>query len=129
MAVVKEIIRVEENGTLSFGNYELKEKTKVLDFEAEGRLYKAKTFYEVTKLKRDGAAAHTLDCEASLDTGEINIYIGVDGEKELLRTIKGGESLDETIILDNKYDDEETIYIVLETVGKCSDGDFAFEYN
>ena len=58
MAVVKEIIRVEENGTLSFGNYELKEKTKVLDFEAEGRLYKAKTFYEVTKLKRDGALVY-----------------------------------------------------------------------
>lgn len=58
MAVVKEIIRVEEDGTLSFGNYELKEKTKVLDFEVEGRLYKAKTFYEVTKLKRDGALVY-----------------------------------------------------------------------
>ena len=43
MAVVNEIIRVEENGALSFGNYELKEKTKVVDFEVEGRLYKAKT--------------------------------------------------------------------------------------
>ena len=53
MAVVQEIIRIEEDGTLSFGNYELKEKTKVLDFEVEGRLYKAKTFSEVTKLKRD----------------------------------------------------------------------------
>lgn len=55
MAVVTEIIRVEEDGALSFGNYELREKTKVLDFEAAGRLYKAKTFNEVTKLKRDGA--------------------------------------------------------------------------
>lgn len=58
MAVVNEIIRVEENGALSFGNYELKEKTKVVDFEVEGRLYKAKTFYEVTKLKRDGALVY-----------------------------------------------------------------------
>ncbi len=58
MAVVNEIIRVEENGSLSFGNYDLKEKTKVLDFEVEGRLYKAKTFYEVTKLKRDGALVY-----------------------------------------------------------------------
>ncbi len=58
MAVVNEIIRVEENGALSFGNYELQEKTKVLDFEVEGRLYKAKTFYEVTKLKRDGALVY-----------------------------------------------------------------------
>lgn len=58
MAVVEEIIRVEEDGTLSFGNYELKEKTKVLDFEVGGRLYKAKTFFEVTKLKRDGALVY-----------------------------------------------------------------------
>lgn len=58
MAVVKEIIRVEENGALSFGNYELQEKTKVLDFEVEGRFYKAKTFYEVTKLKKDGALVY-----------------------------------------------------------------------
>ena len=58
MAVVKENIRVEENGALSFGDYELKEKTKVLDFEVEGRFYKAKTFNEVTKLKRDGALVY-----------------------------------------------------------------------
>lgn len=58
MAVVEEIIRVEEDGALSFGNYELKEKTKVLDFEVGGRLYKAKTFFEVTKLKRDGALVY-----------------------------------------------------------------------
>jgi hypothetical protein len=58
MAVVNEIIRVENDGTLSFGNYELPEKTKVLDFEVDGRLYKAKTFFEVTKLKRDGALVY-----------------------------------------------------------------------
>lgn len=58
MAVITEIIRVNEDGTLSFGNYELKEKTKVTDFEVNGRLYKAKTFNEVTKLKRDGALVY-----------------------------------------------------------------------
>lgn len=58
MAVVNEIIRVEEDGTLSFGNYELSEKTKVNDFEVDGRFYKAKSFKEVTKLKRDGALVY-----------------------------------------------------------------------
>lgn len=58
MAVIKEIIRVEEDGALSFGNYELPEKTKVLDFEVDGRLYKAKSFHEVTKLKRDGVLVY-----------------------------------------------------------------------
>ena len=81
------------------------------------------------KMKRDGAAEHTLDLDASLAEGEMNVYIGVGGEKELLLTVKGGESYDETIALGEKYDNEKTIYIILETTGKCVDGDFEFEYN
>ena len=81
------------------------------------------------KLKRDGAAEHTLDLDASLGEGEMNVYIGVGGEKELLLTVKGGETYDETITLAEKYDTEKTIYIILESEGKCADGDFEFEYN
>ena len=81
------------------------------------------------KLRRDGNAEHTLDLEASLAEGEMNVYIGVDGEKELLVTVKGGESYDETIALDDQYDNEKTVYIILETTGKCVNGDFEFEYN
>ena len=81
------------------------------------------------KLKRDGAAEHTLDFGASLGEGEMNVYIGVGGEKELLLTVKGGETYDETITLAEKYDNEKTIYIILESVEKCIDGDFEFEYN
>ena len=81
------------------------------------------------KLKRDGAAEHTLDFNASLDEGEIKIYIGKGGEKDLLRTVKGGESYDETIILDGKYDNEATVYVILESGSKSKGGDFEFEYN
>ena len=81
------------------------------------------------KLKGDGVNDRTLDLEASLAEGEMNIYIGVDGEKELLRTVKGGESYNETITLDDKYDYEKTIYVILESTEKCVDGDFEFEYN
>ena len=81
------------------------------------------------KLKRDGAAEHTLDLDASLGEGEMNVYSGVGGEKELLLTVKGGENYDKTITLAKEYDNEKTIYIILESVGKCVDGDFAFAYN
>ena len=81
------------------------------------------------KLRREGIAEHTLDFEASLAEGEMNVYIGVDGEKELLRTVKGGESYDETITLDDKYDNKKTLYVILESTDKCVDGDFEFEYN
>ena len=55
MAVVEELIRIEENGTISFGNYQLAEKAKKSDFEYKGDLYKVKTCKEITKLERNGA--------------------------------------------------------------------------
>ena len=54
MAVVEELIRIEENGTISFGNYKLEEKSKKSDFEFKGDLYKVKTCKEITKLERNG---------------------------------------------------------------------------
>lgn len=53
MAVVDELIR-EESGTLSFGNYEIKQKTKKDGFNFNGDIYKIKTFNEITKLERNG---------------------------------------------------------------------------
>ena len=54
MSVINELIRTEENGTISFGNYMLNAKSKVEDFEHDGDLYKVKTFNEITKLERNG---------------------------------------------------------------------------
>ena len=59
----------------------------------------------------------------------MKVYIGVDREKELLFTIKGGESYNDTITLDDRYDNERVVYIILESTDKCVDGDFEFEYN
>ncbi len=54
MSVISELIRTEADGTISFGNYELAQKSKVQDFEHDGDLYKVKTFKEITKLERNG---------------------------------------------------------------------------
>lgn len=54
MAAVKELLRVEGNGTLSFGDYTLAAKTKKDNFEFEGDIYKVKTFSEITKLEKNG---------------------------------------------------------------------------
>ncbi len=58
MSVVTELIRTEADGSISFGNYELKSKTKVSDFEHNGDLYKVKTYQEITKLERNGMFAY-----------------------------------------------------------------------
>ncbi len=54
MAVIDELIREEENGSLSFGNYALSEKTKKDGFEYNGDSYKIKTFSDITKLEKNG---------------------------------------------------------------------------
>lgn len=53
MATVKELLKVEENGTISFGDYTLASKTKLEGFEYQGDLYKVKTFNEITKLEKN----------------------------------------------------------------------------
>ncbi|MEG0228627.1 MAG: endosialidase, partial [Lachnospiraceae bacterium] len=54
MAVVKELLKVEGDGTLSFGDYTLESKTKLDGFEFQGDLYKVKTFSQITKLEKNG---------------------------------------------------------------------------
>lgn len=54
MAVVEELIRIDNDETLSFGNYKLSTKSKLDNFEFGGDLYKVKTFKEITKLERNG---------------------------------------------------------------------------
>ena len=54
MSIVDELIRKEDNGTISFGNYNLDKKTQLSDVEVNGDLYKVKTFNEITKLERNG---------------------------------------------------------------------------
>lgn len=58
MSVIEELIRKDEKGTLSFGNFLLETKTKKADFEYEGAKYKIKTFKEITKLEKDGALVY-----------------------------------------------------------------------
>lgn len=53
MAAVKELLRAENDGTLSFGDYTLGSKTKLDGFEFQGDLYKVKTFSEITKLEKN----------------------------------------------------------------------------
>lgn len=53
MAVVEELIRVENENGLSFGDYILNAKKKVSDFEFHGDMYKVKTYRDITKLEKN----------------------------------------------------------------------------
>lgn len=75
MAVISELIRTEENGKLSFGDYTLAAKAKLDNFEKDGDIYKVKTFKEITKLERNGLFVYesvpgtaVMDFEETADT-------------------------------------------------------------
>ncbi len=51
MAVISELIRVESDGTISFGDYTLNEKAKLNDFKHNDGSYKVKTYKDITKLE------------------------------------------------------------------------------
>jgi hypothetical protein len=53
MAVIKELIREENDGTIGFGDYSLNEKAKKDGFSHDGDSYKIKTFKDITKLEKN----------------------------------------------------------------------------
>ena len=59
MAVISELIRTEENGKLSFGDYTLAAKAKLDNFEKDGDIYKVKTFKEITKARKETDSLYT----------------------------------------------------------------------
>ncbi len=103
MANVKELIRIEGDGSLSFGDYELLQKTKLEDFEYEGNLYKVKTFKDLTKLERDGLFVY----ESEPGTAVNSLKISKEGMEF---TVSGAEDAQITVGLS-----EDTVYNV--TVG------------
>ncbi len=54
MAAITDLIREEEDGGLSFGDFTLATKTKKDGFNYNGDIYKIKTFKEITKLEKNG---------------------------------------------------------------------------
>jgi hypothetical protein len=98
MAVVEELLRSEENGTVSFGNYKLNAKSKVENFEHDGDLYKVKTFKELTKLEKNGMFAY----ESEPGTGVTQF---AETEQGVSFLVEGDEDAQITVGLeeDTKY--------------------------
>lgn len=101
MAVIEELIRLESDGSLSFGNYLMDTKKKVLDFEAQGDLYKVKTFKEITKLEKNGNLLFETVPGATVHSLSVN-------EKNVSFMLEGFEDTQVTMELE-----PDTVYRVL----------------
>ena len=99
MSVINELIRTEENGTISFGNYMLDVKSKLEDYEHAGDLYKVKTFHEITKLERNGMFVY----ESVPGTAVTNFCVN---NTEVAFTVSGAQDAQITIQLEDDMDYE-----------------------
>ncbi|MBY0759931.1 endosialidase [Sellimonas caecigallum] len=91
MAAVKELLRVENDGTLSFGDYTLTSKTKLENFEFQGDLYKVKTFAEITKLEKNGMLIYESVPGTAVEkfkATEDTLEFIVSGEKDVQFTVE-----------------------------------------
>lgn len=109
MAVVKELIRTEADGTISFGDFSLDTKSKLEDFEHDGDLYKVKTYNKITKLERNGMFVY----ESVPGTAVNNMKV-TDMGMEF--TVEGLE--DSQITIELEEDREYKIFIDDTNVGK-----------
>ena len=102
MAAVKELLKAEEDGTLSFGDYTLAEKTKLDGFEFQGDLYKVKTFSEITKLERNGMFVYE-----SVPGTAVEKFLAT--EKEISFQVSGAQDVQFTLELE--ADSEYSVYL------------------
>ena len=94
MSVVKELLRTEADDTLSFGNYELDQKSKLADYEYKGDLYKVKTFKEITKLERNGTFVYE-----SVPGTAVNHFM--ENDQKMTFVVEGNDDAQITVEAEN----------------------------
>lgn len=102
MAVVSELIRVESNGTISFGDYTLESKAKLDNFTHNGGSYKVKTCKEITKLECDDVFVY----ESVPGTAVLEFH---KEEDEVSFSVEGAEDAQITLELEAESEYEITI--------------------
>ena len=109
MATVKELLRAENDGTLSFGDYTLASKTNKDGFEFKGDLYKVMTFAEITKLEKNGMFVYE-----SVPGSTVENFKETDTEVEF--TVSAPEDVQFTLELEPESEYE--VFIAGESAGK-----------
>lgn len=104
MPVIEELIRTEQDGTISFGNYKLETKSKLQDFEHDGDLYKVKTFYEITKLERNGMFVYESVPGTAVEHFTVSnngVEFTVEGDKDAQLTIQLEDDTEYEVFVDD----------------------------
>lgn len=104
MTAVKELLRANEDGTISFGDYTLLSKTKKEGFEFEGDIYKVKTFSEITKLEKNGMFVYESVPGTAVEgfrAEESGVSFQVSGKEDAQFTLELEADSEYTVYLDD----------------------------
>lgn len=104
MAVIKELVRSEADGTISFGDYTQTVKSKLQDFEHQGDLYKVKTYNKITKLERNGMFAYESvpgTAVNHMSVTETGLQFLVEGIEDAQITVELAEDTEYKIFIDD----------------------------
>ncbi len=105
MAVVKELLRSEADGSISFGNHRLEKKEKVEDYEHAGDLLKVKTCREITKLEKNGLFLYESVPGTSVtgfSESENGVEFTVEGDDDVQITIGLEEDTEYEVFVDGQ---------------------------
>ena len=97
MALVKELIRTESDGSISFGDYTLTTKSKLEDYEHAGDMLKVMTFNEITRLEKNGMFLYE-----SVPGTAVNNF--TETESGIQFTVEGPEDAQITVGLEEDKD-------------------------
>ena len=100
----QELIRTEADGSISFGEYKLDTKAKVEDFESSGDLYKVKTYYEITKLERNGMFVYESVPGTRVEhlrVDDVSMEFMVNGDKDAQITVQLEEDMEYEVFVDD----------------------------
>lgn len=105
MSVVKELLRAETDGTVSFGDYTLEKKAKLPDFEHKGDIYYVKTYAESTRLEKNGMFVYESvpgTAVTKFQVREDGVRFCVDGAQDAQVTLELAEETEYMIYVDDK---------------------------
>ncbi len=125
MANVKELLRAEENGSISFGDYSLEAKTKLADFKYQDSVYKVKTFKEITRLEKNGGVVYE-----SVPGSAVHDYR--ETERQVVFTVEAADDIHITLELEPEK--EYKVYVDDTNIGRMKSNlggkiDFSIELN
>lgn len=104
MTAVKELLRANKDGMISFGDYTLPSKTKKEGFEFEGDIYKVKTFSEITKLEKNGMFVYESVPGTAVEgfrAEESGVSFQVSGKEDAQFTLELEADSEYTVYLDD----------------------------